>query len=154
MHWATTNLKKTNFTNQHGCLIGDVEIPGVMDFEEENNDDAEMPVLDPVGIGSVELPGVDVAGQTPQTVEIDDLDIPQPDPPLIKTVEELTVPQAEHNEQTQVVQLMETTGPSRSMRVRFQPKEYEPTMTGSKYSYAVTQLETQGVLHLDYHMFI
>jgi hypothetical protein len=27
---------------------------------------------------------VDVAGQAPQTVEIDDLDIPQPDPPLIE----------------------------------------------------------------------
>ncbi len=39
-------------------------------------------------------------------------------------------------------------------RVRFQPKKYEPTMTGSKYSYGVMQLETQGVLHPDYHMFI
>ncbi len=27
-------------------------------------------------------------------------------------------------------------------------------MTGSKYSYAITQLETQGVLHPDYHMFV
>jgi hypothetical protein len=27
-------------------------------------------------------------------------------------------------------------------------------MTGSKYSYAVTQLETHGVLHPDSHMFI
>jgi hypothetical protein len=27
-------------------------------------------------------------------------------------------------------------------------------MTGSKYSYAVTQLETQGVLNLDAHMFV
>jgi hypothetical protein len=40
------------------------------------------------------------------------------------------------------------------MRIRFQPKEYKPIMTGSKYSYAITQLETLGVLHLDYHMFI
>ena len=81
-----------------------------MDFEEEDNDDAEMPVLDPVGIFGVKLPGVDVAGQAPQTVEIDDLDILQPNPPLIKTVEELTVPQMEHDEPTQVAQLMETTG--------------------------------------------
>jgi hypothetical protein len=66
--------------------------------------------LDPVGIGSVKLPGVDVVGQAPQTIEIDDLNIPQPDPPLIKAVEELTVPQMEHNESTQVAQLMETTG--------------------------------------------
>jgi hypothetical protein len=27
-------------------------------------------------------------------------------------------------------------------------------MTGSKYSYAVTQLETQGVLNPDAHMFV
>jgi hypothetical protein len=50
------------FTNQRGCPIGDVEIPGVMNFEEEADDNAEMPILDPVGIGGVELPGVDVAG--------------------------------------------------------------------------------------------
>jgi hypothetical protein len=63
-----------------------------MDFEEEDDDDTEMPVLDPVGVGDVELPGVDIAGQAPQTVEIDDLDTPQPDPPLTETVEEPPVP--------------------------------------------------------------
>jgi hypothetical protein len=63
-----------------------------------------MPVLDPVGVEGVELPGVDVAGQAPQTVEIDDLDILQPNPPLIKTVEEPTVPQMEQDEPTQVAQ--------------------------------------------------
>jgi hypothetical protein len=125
-----------------------------MDFEEEDDDDAEMPVLDPVGIGGVELPGVDIAGQAPQTVEIDDLDIPQPDPPLIELVEELTVPQMEQDEPTQVAQPMETTGLRRSMRVKIQPKVYEPTMAGSKYSYAITQFETHGVLHPDSHMFV
>jgi hypothetical protein len=34
-----------------------------MDFEEEDDGNAEMLILDPVGIGSVELTGVDVAGQ-------------------------------------------------------------------------------------------
>jgi hypothetical protein len=97
---------------------------------------------------------VDIAGQAPQTVEIDDLNIPQPNPPLINTVEELTVPQIEQDESTQVAQLMETTGLRRSTRVKIQPKLYEPTMTGSKYSYAVMQLETHGVLHPDSHMFI
>jgi hypothetical protein len=38
----------------------------------------------------------------------------QPDPPIIKTVEEPTVPQMEQDEQTQVAQLMETTGLQRS----------------------------------------
>jgi hypothetical protein len=80
-----------------------------MDFEEANNN-AEMPILDPVGIGGVELPGVDVVGQAPQTVEIDDLDIVQPNPPLIETVEEPTVPTMEYDERTLVAQLMETTG--------------------------------------------
>jgi hypothetical protein len=63
-----------------------------MDFEEEDNDNAVMPVLDPVSVNGVELPAVDVARQAPQTVEFDDLDIPQPDPPLIKLVVEPTVP--------------------------------------------------------------
>jgi hypothetical protein len=33
-----------------------------MDFEEQDDNNAEMPILDPVGIGGVKLPGVDVAG--------------------------------------------------------------------------------------------
>jgi hypothetical protein len=113
-----------------------------MDFEEEEDDNAVMPVLDPVDIAGIKLPRVDDAGQVPQTIEIDDLNILQPDPPLIKAVEEPTVPTMEHDEPTQVAQPMETTGLRRSMRVRFQPKEYKPTMTGSKYSYAIMQLET------------
>jgi hypothetical protein len=93
-------------------------------------------------------------GQAPQTIEIDDLDIPQPNPPLTETVEEPMVPTMEHDEPTQVAQPMETTGLQRSMRVRLQPKNYEPTMTGSKYSYVVMQLETHRVLHPDSHMFV
>jgi hypothetical protein len=112
---ATDQPKQLIFTDRRRCPIGDVEIPGVIDFEEEEDDnDAVMPVLDPVGIDGVELPGVDIAGQAPQTVEIDDLDIPQPDPPLIKTVEELTVPQTEQDEPTQVAQPMEIAGLRRS----------------------------------------
>jgi hypothetical protein len=34
-----------------------------MDFEEEEDDNAEMPVLDPVDIVGVKLPRVDTAGQ-------------------------------------------------------------------------------------------
>jgi hypothetical protein len=42
-----------------------------------------------------------------------------------------------------------------STRVRTQVEQaYTPIMTGSKYSYAVTQLETQGVLNPDAHMFV
>ena len=60
----------------------------------------------------------------------------------------------EQDEPTQGAQPMESTGLRRSMRVKIQPKLYELTMTGSKYSYAVTQLETHGVLHPDSHMFV
>jgi hypothetical protein len=153
---GTDQPEQLIFNDRRGRPIGDVEIPGVMDFEEEDNDDAVMPVLDPVNVDGVELPGVDIAGQAPQTVEIDDLDIPQPDSPLIKTVEEPTVPQMEQDEPTQVAQPMQTAGLRRSTRVKIQPKAklYEPTMTGSKYSYAITQLETHGVLHPDSHMFV
>jgi hypothetical protein len=125
-----------------------------MDFEEEDNNNAVMPILDPVDVGGVELPGVDVAGQAPQIVEIDDLNIPQPNQPIIETVEEPTVPTMEHDEPTEVAQPMETTGLQKLMRVRLQPKHYKPTMTGLKYSYAITQLETHGVLHPDSHMFV
>jgi hypothetical protein len=50
---GTDQPEQLIFTNQCGHPIGDVEIPGVMDFEEEDDDSAEMPVLDPVGVGSV-----------------------------------------------------------------------------------------------------
>jgi hypothetical protein len=52
---GTDQHKQPFFTDRRGCPIGDVEIPGVMDFEEEDDDDAKMPVLDPAGIGGVEL---------------------------------------------------------------------------------------------------
>jgi hypothetical protein len=74
---------------------------------------------------------VDVAGQAPQTVEIDDLDIPQPNTPLIETVEKPSVPKMEQDEPTQVAQPMQTAGLRRSMQVKIQPKLYEPTMTDS-----------------------
>jgi hypothetical protein len=151
---GTDQPEQLFFTDRCGRPIGDVEIPRVMEFKEEDDDDAVMPVLDPVGVEGVKLPGVDVAGQAPQTVEIDDLDIPQPDPPLIKSVEEPTLPQMEQDEPTQVAQPMQTAGLRRSTRVKLQPKLYEPTMRGLKYSYAVTQLETRGVLHPDSHMFV
>jgi hypothetical protein len=65
---GTDQPEQLIFTDQRRRPIGDLEIPGVMDFEEEDDVDAVMPVLDPVGIEGVELPGVDVAGQAPQTV--------------------------------------------------------------------------------------
>ena len=46
-----------------------------------------------------------------------------------------------------------TQGLRRSTRVRTKPKAYEPSMSGTRYAYAVTQLQECGVLHPDAHMF-
>jgi hypothetical protein len=92
--------------------------------------------------------------QIPEFRVIPKTHIVVPKKPFFQTVEEPTVPQMEQDKPTQVARPMQTAGLQRSMRVKIQPKLYEPTMTGSKYSYAVTQLETHGVLHPDSHMFI
>ena len=42
----------------------------------------------------------------------------------------------------------------RSIRVRNKTEKYTPSMSDSKYSYVVTQLESQGVLNPDAHMFV
>jgi hypothetical protein len=74
--------RQMTFTDRHGRLIGDIEIPGV-DSDEEQED--HLPGVAPVIDDDIELPGVDVAGPealdeapAPQ-VEINDLDIPQDD---------------------------------------------------------------------------
>jgi hypothetical protein len=47
------------FTDRHGLLMGDVEIPGV-DDEEENDD--HLPGVVPVILGNIDITGVDVEG--------------------------------------------------------------------------------------------
>ena len=44
-------------------------------------------------------------------------------------------------------------GVRRSQRVRPKKQDYVPSMTGNKYAFAVTQLETHGALHPDTHTF-
>jgi hypothetical protein len=86
-------------------------------------------------------------------VEINDLDISQDDPAPI----EVSPPQeaAAQAMTTPVVTPEPAPVLRRSTRVRTQAKEaYTPSMTGSKYSYALTQLEAQGVLNPDAHMFV
>jgi hypothetical protein len=140
------------FTDRHGRLIGDMEIPGVDSTED---DDDNFPGVAPVIADAIEIPGVDVAGPkaldevpAPQVEIYDPDDIPHDDPAPIEEV------------QTQAVPVLAPlappaeTGLRRSTRVRTQASQgYTPSMMGSKYSYAVTQLESQGVLYPDAHMF-
>jgi hypothetical protein len=87
---------------------------------------------------------------TTQIVEIDDLDIPTPNPPPV----EMETVAAAPVDQAPVAQPAETQGARRSTRIRTQTKAYEPSLTGSRYSYAVTQLESEGLLNPDAHMFV
>jgi hypothetical protein len=52
-----------SFTDRHGCLIGDVEIPGVNGQEE---DDDHLPGVVPVIADDIEIIGVDVEGTETQ----------------------------------------------------------------------------------------
>jgi hypothetical protein len=144
------------FTDRHRRLIGDVEIPGV-DNEEENDD--HLPGVVPVIADDIEITGVDVEGAETQDavtaphVEIDDLDIHHADPAPIEVAPTQEEPRAE----TPVTVALPAHAPDlrRSTRVRSQTNQgYTPSLSGSKYSYAVTQLDIQGVLNPDWHMFV
>jgi hypothetical protein len=102
---------------------------------------------------------VDVEGTETQDsvlapqVEIDDLDIHHADPAPIEVAPTLEGPGPE----TPAPVALPAQAPElrRSTRVRSQTKHgYTPSLSGSKYSYAVTQLESQGVLNPDAHMFV
>jgi hypothetical protein len=141
------------YTDHHGHLIGDMEIPGV-DSTEDN--DYYFPGVAPVIADAIEIPGVDVAGPealdevpAPQVEIYDPEDIPHDDPAPIEVVPAQAVPVLAP------VAPPAETGLHRSTRVRTQASQrYTPSMTGSKYSYAVTQLESQGVIYPDAHMFV
>ena len=123
------------YTDRHGSLIGDIKIPGV-DADDDNDTDTASVFDD-----NIKLPGVD-AGEIkdPQQVEIYDLDIPgDPDPIQVETVEE-EAPEAVQAEPI-------PDGPRHSARIRMSPKTYTLSMSGSKYSFAVKQLEWQGLPH-------
>jgi hypothetical protein len=145
--------KLFTFTDRHGCLIGDAKVQDIADNIDnaiDNNDDIDFAGVDPAIIDHIEIPGVDDGeGQeypTPQEIEIiDDLDTPSDPPPI----------EAEAALQDTAAEPMPQPEPRQSGRVKMPTTPgYIPSMTGSKYSYAVTQLESLGVLHPDAHMFV
>jgi hypothetical protein len=78
------------FTDRHGRLIGDMEIPGV-DYTEDEDD--YLPGVAPVIADAIEIPGGDVAGPealdevpVPQVEIYDPDDIPRDDPAPIEVV--------------------------------------------------------------------
>jgi hypothetical protein len=103
-----------------------------MDVVEIN--DLDIPANDPAPI-ELEMPvAVEIVDEAAEAAEV-----PVPAPPV---TEPLTVP---------------AEGPAlrRSTRVRFQTKKgYVPSVTGSRYAHAVTQLENRQVLNPDAHMFV
>jgi hypothetical protein len=148
--------QQMTFTDRHSRLIVDIEIPGV-DTDEEN--DEPFPGVVPVIADDIEIPGVDVEGPEAQDavpdpqVEIDDLKIPHDDPAPI----EVAPTQAEQAPETPAQVALPAQAPEirRSTRFRSQAKQgYTPSMSGSKYSYAVTQLESQVVLNPDVNMIV
>jgi hypothetical protein len=144
------------FTDRHGRLIGDVEFPGVDDQEE---DDDHLPGVVPVIADDIKITGKDVEGTETQDafpapqIEIDDLNIHHADPAPI----EVAPTQEEPRTETPAPVALPAHAPDlrRSTRVRSQTNQgYTPILSGSKYSYAVTKLESQGVLNPDSHMFV
>ena len=138
------------FTNRRGRPIGDVEIPGVY---TSNVDHIEIPVVDAsdIDVKNIEIPGVDVDIQEPQVIEIIDSNIPPTDP---GPIEPAKVHQADASvEPMPAIQQVEPEL-RRFSRFSTQTEKYTPRISGSKYSYAVTQLEIQGVLNPDAHMFV
>jgi hypothetical protein len=139
--------KQLTFTDCHGRLIGDVDILESQD--DSVADGVEFPGVDPVINHDIEIPGVDdvegLENPDPQEIEIDDLVIHEPDPaPIdVETVQEGTIQPV-----TPVQQPVQPPELWRSTRARTQMNPgYVPSLSGTKYLYVVTQLESLGVLY-------
>jgi hypothetical protein len=146
------------FTDRKGRLIGDIELPSSDEHDDLNqhDDHEEIPGVDPREneTPQVETNDPDTPAIDDPRIEVDILpdDNQEVEPPLVSQVpDEAPLPAPMAN-----VAPDEITGVRRSTRLKFQTKQdYIPSMSGSsKYAYAVTQLETQAVLHPDLHMFL
>jgi hypothetical protein len=123
------------FTDRHGRLIGDIEIPGV---DSDEDDDENFPEVAPVIEDYMEIPGVDVEGPdipTPQIVDIDDLYTP----PKMTQLQLRWHPPKQCKRQKR----QHRSHNQHQHQGTVDPRESGMSMTGSKYSYAVTQMESQ-----------
>jgi hypothetical protein len=99
-----------------------------------------------------QIPGVDgdnTPNDTPQIPGVDGDNTQPNNPPQITATEPVTM-QREPMENVQHL----VPALRRSARTRNKPTTYTPTMSGSKYSYAITQLQNEEVLNPDAPMFL
>jgi hypothetical protein len=105
------------FTDRHGHLIGDVEIPGV---DAKGDDDDHLPGVVPVIADDINITGVDVEGTETQDsvlapqVEIDDIDIHHANPAPI----EVAPTQPEPGPETPVPVALPTQAPELRISTR------------------------------------
>ena len=133
---GSNQTKQLIFTYRRGRPIGDVQILGV---DTSNADHIKIPGVDAseMDVKNIDIPGVDVDIQEPQVIEIIDPHIPPTDPdPIEPTTVHQTYVSLEPMPDIQQVE----PELRRSSRVRTQTENYTPSMSGSKYSYAVTQM--------------
>ena len=156
---GTDQPEQLIFTNWHRCLIGDNEIPGVpleYPIDDEVNGDDPLPDVNLPGVGdAVDAIEADLfEDQATWNEIIDDLDIPELDP---APIEPDPIPQEPATAQEPQMQAEEPPVPPPtphwSAHTRTEPKQYIPSLTGTKYLYMVTQFEEDDVLHPDAHMF-
>ena len=180
--------EELTFTDRHGRLIGDNEMPGVT-FEPEHFPDAEAvppsvetlnPLADPQfadadvyeeppnpvaappaadlhahvpEMDDAAFPGADEFAKIPGVAE-DVFHAPEPVEPVLDATAAPPVFDTEAVAPAPAAQPAVTHEARRSTRIRTQPKAYVPSMSGSRYAYAVTQLAEDNVMHPDAHMFL
>ena len=122
------------FTDRHRRPIGDIEIQGVYPSDVDH---INIPGVYTSHIDHIDIPGVDVDIQELQVVEIVDPDIPPTDPESIELA-----PLHQVDAAVYPMPAIQQVEPAicRSSRVRTQTDKYIMSMSGPKYSYALTQL--------------
>jgi hypothetical protein len=111
-----------------------IEIPGV-DGDEHNS---PQPLLDDHDTTEVEIIDLDIETEEEAEPEGPRIEVEAPDVPIQE--QPIEVPE-------------EATGVRRSTWVKLPKQDYVPSMTGSKYAYAVIQMECHRALNPDSHMF-